>query len=215
MAVVFPSKEWMEELYRAANSDEEYRKVAANWEGDFLCIVELDAAALSDFQNPKTLRGFLSMIDTVPKEKRMKYKGTPSGNFMEAIGLPIEKLAEYDVGELDKLLSDLGVSVDELAKKIAELKPEDFKGASLNVWLDFWHGELRKVEVAPPGEHEDARFKLIGPYATFKQLVQGKADAITLVVGGKLKLQGDLSYMMRNMAAVRKFTQIMGSIPIE
>jgi len=89
------------------------------------------------------------------------------------------------------------------------------KGASLNIWMDFWHGELRNIEVAAPGEHEDARFKLIGPYSIFKQLVMGKADAITLVVSGKLKLQGDMGYMMRNMAAVRKFTELMASIPIE
>ncbi len=59
MAVVFPSKEWMEELFKKVNSDEEYRRVAANWEGDYLCIVELDEEALKDFQNPKVLKGFL------------------------------------------------------------------------------------------------------------------------------------------------------------
>ncbi|MEM2817619.1 MAG: SCP2 sterol-binding domain-containing protein [Archaeoglobaceae archaeon] len=37
---------------------------------------------------------------------------------------------------------------------------------------------------------------------------------MTLIVGGKLKLQGDMAYMMRNMAAVRRFTELMASIPI-
>lgn len=203
MAVVFPSADWMEELKKVVNSDEQYKKAAANWEGDFLCIVELDEDALKDFSNPKILAGFLSMIDTVPKEKREKYKGTPAGDFLEK-GLGVS---------LDADLSSL--NAEELAKKIAELKIGDFKGASLDMWLDFWHGELRNVEVAPPGEHRDAKFKLIGPYANFKLLVTGKSDAITLVVGGKLKLQGDLSYMMRNMAAVKRFTDLMGSIPLE
>lgn len=74
---------------------------------------------------------------------------------------------------------------------------------------------MRNIKVAAPGEYEDARFKLIEPYSVFKQLVMGKSDAITLVISGKLKLQGDMGYMMRNMATVRKFTELMASIPIE
>ena len=206
MAVIYPSKEWMEELYKKVNSDEEYKKVAANWEGDYLCVVELDEEALKDFQNPKVLKGFLEMLDSIPKERREKFKGTVNEGLLVALGLSVDT----DISTVD---------VDELAKKISEMDPkvvlEAAKGASLNMWLDFWHGELRNVAVAAPGEHEDAKFKLIGPYSVFKQLVMGKADAITLVVSGKLKLQGDMGYMMRNMAAVRKFTELMSSIPIE
>lgn len=206
MAVVYPSKEWMDELYKKVNSDEEYKKVAANWEGDYLCVVELDEEALKDFQNPKVLKGFLEMLDSIPKEKREKFKGTVNEKMLETLGLSVDT----DISS---------VNVEEIAKKIAEMDPkvvlDAVKGASLNIWMDFWHGELRNIEVAAPGEHEDARFKLIGPYSIFKQLVMGKADAITLVVSGKLKLQGDMGYMMRNMAAVRKFTELMASIPIE
>lgn len=206
MAVVYPSKEWMEELYKKVNSDEEYKKVAANWEGDYLCVVELDEEAMKDFQNPKVLRGFLEMLDSIPKEKRESFRGTVNEGLLIALGLSLDT----DISTVD---------VDELAKKISEMDPkvvlEAAKGASLNIWMDFWHGELRNIEVAAPGDHEDAKFKLIGPYSVFKQLVMGKADAITLVVSGKLKLQGDMGYMMRNMAAVRKFTELMASIPIE
>ncbi len=205
MAVVYPSKEWMEELHKKVNSDAEYKQVAANWEGDYLCIVELDEEALKDFQNPKILKGFLGMLDTIPKEKREKLKGTPSEKLLEALGLSVDD----DLSNAD---------VEAIAKKIAEDPAkilEAAKGATLNIWMDFWHGEFRKIEVAAPGEHEDAKFKLIGPYAVFKQLVMGKADAITLVVSGKLKLQGDMAYMMRNMATVKKFTDLMASIPIE
>lgn len=196
----------MEELYKKVNSDEEYRKVAANWEGDYLCVVELDEEALNDFKNPKVLAGFLGMLDTIPKEKRKRFKGTPNEKLLAAFGL-----------SLDADLSS--ANTDEIAKKISEMDVsallEEVKGASLNLWMDFWHGELRNIKVAAPGEYEDARFKLIGPYSVFKQLVMGKSDAITLVISGKLKLQGDMGYMMRNMATVRKFTELMASIPIE
>uniref|UniRef100_A0A7C3REC1 SCP2 domain-containing protein n=1 Tax=Archaeoglobus fulgidus TaxID=2234 RepID=A0A7C3REC1_ARCFL len=205
MAVVYPSREWMEELHKKVNADEEYKKVAANWEGDYLCVVQVDEEFVKDIQNPKILRGFLGMLDSIPKEKREKFRGTPSEKMLEALGL-----------SLDADLSE--VNFEEIARKIAEnpgMILETAKGATLNIWMDFWHGEFRKIEVAVPGEHEDAKFKLIGPYAVFKQLVMGKADAITLVIGGKLKMQGDMAYMMRNMATVKKFTDLMASIPIE
>jgi len=58
MAVVYPSREWMEELHKKVNADEEYKKVAANWEGDYLCVVQVDEEFVKDIQNPKNSEGF-------------------------------------------------------------------------------------------------------------------------------------------------------------
>ncbi|MCC6027173.1 MAG: hypothetical protein DSO01_03130 [Archaeoglobi archaeon] len=201
MAVVFPSKEWMSELLKKVNSDEQYKKVAANWEGDYLVSVQLDSEALKDFQNVEKLKGFLEMLNTIPKEKRAEFKGKAEERFLNKLGLDIND----DFSKLD---------FNVIAKKVAGIKPEEVSGAALYMWMDFWHGQLRNLLVVTPSEKANARFKLSGPYAVFKQLVSGKADAITLIVGGKLKLQGDLAYMMRNMAAVRRFTELMASIPI-
>lgn len=201
MAVVFPSKEWMSELLKKVNSDEQYKKVAANWEGDYLVSVQLDSEALKDFQNVEKLKGFLEMLNTIPKEKRAEFKGKAEERFLNKLGLDIND----DFSKLD---------FNVIAKKVAGIKPEEVSGAALYMWMGFWHGQLRKLLVVTPSEKANARFKLSGPYAVFKQLVSGKADAITLIVGGKLKLQGDLAYMMRNMAAVRRFTELMASIPI-
>jgi putative sterol carrier protein len=201
MAVVFPSKEWMSELLKKVNSDEQYKKVAANWEGDYLVSVQLDSEALKDFQNVEKLKGFLEMLNTIPKEKRAEFKGKAEERFLNKLGLDIND----DFSKLD---------FNVIAKKVAGIKPEEVSGAALYMWMDFWHGQLRNLLVVTPSERANARFKLSGPYAVFKQLVSGKADAITLIVGGKLKLQGDLAYMMRNMATVRRFTELMASIPI-
>jgi len=205
MAVVFPSKEWMDELLKKINSDEQYKKAAANWEGDFLCTVLLDAEALKDFQNPEKLAGFISMLATIPKEKWANFKGRAEEKFLNKLGVELDP-SKVDLSKLD---------LKELAKKVGEIKLEEVQGASVNLWMDFWHGQLRNLEVAVPGEKANARFKLTGPYAVYKQLVGGKADAITLIVGGKLKLQGDMGYMMRNMGAVKRFTELMASIPIK
>ncbi|MEM2727051.1 MAG: SCP2 sterol-binding domain-containing protein [Archaeoglobaceae archaeon] len=204
MAVVFPSKDWLDELKKRVNSDETYRKVAANWEGDYLCIIEVDQEALKDFQKPKVLGGVISMLLAIPKEKRNAFKGTPTEKLIQKLGFSIDQ----DI-ELSKL------NLDELAKKVAEIKLEEIKGAAMYVWLDFWHGDMRHSESVAPGDVKTPRFVLSGPYAAFKDIVLGKVDPTTQIMRGKLKLKGDLGYMMRNTATVNRFSQLMSSLPID
>ena len=40
--VIFPSEEWVEKYVEKINSNPEYEKAAANWEGDFLFVIEPD-----------------------------------------------------------------------------------------------------------------------------------------------------------------------------
>lgn len=40
MAFKFPSEEWIKELSSQLNSSEAYQKSAANWEGDFVFIID-------------------------------------------------------------------------------------------------------------------------------------------------------------------------------
>ena len=40
MAVIFPSKEWLQGLENKLNTDERYKEIARNWEGDLLFFIE-------------------------------------------------------------------------------------------------------------------------------------------------------------------------------
>ena len=42
MALLFPSKEWLDALREELNSNQGYREAAKNWEGDFYFIIEPD-----------------------------------------------------------------------------------------------------------------------------------------------------------------------------
>src|ERR1700690_1933776 len=44
MAIKFPYDEWIKALSAELNASESYSKAAANWEGDFLFVVQPDAA---------------------------------------------------------------------------------------------------------------------------------------------------------------------------
>jgi putative sterol carrier protein len=208
MSIVFPSKKWMDELLKKINSDEQYRKVAATWEGDYLLTVLLDEEALKDFQDPEKMAGLISMLKTLPPDKWAKFKGRPEEKLFEKLGLKLDEIVR-DPSVLDR------VDVNELAKKMASIRLEEIRGAALYLWMDFWHGEFRRFEVVAPGEKMEAKFKLTGNYSLYKQIVQGKVEVIPLVISGKLKLHGDLGYMLRNMAAVKRFSELLASIPVK
>lgn len=40
MSAIFPSQEWLKELESKLNSDEKYRGIAKDWEGDLLFNIE-------------------------------------------------------------------------------------------------------------------------------------------------------------------------------
>lgn len=43
MALLFPSEDWLSALVEELNSNQVYREVAKNWEGDFYFIIEPDS----------------------------------------------------------------------------------------------------------------------------------------------------------------------------
>lgn len=42
MPAIFPSEDWLKELELELNSDEHYRTIAKNWEGDLFFFIEVD-----------------------------------------------------------------------------------------------------------------------------------------------------------------------------
>ena len=57
--------------------------------------------------------------------------------------------------------------------------------------------------------------KLIGDYDSWKKLIKGEADATKLVLTGKMKLQGDISKIMRYIKATQQMGKIASQIPTE
>lgn len=201
---IFPSKAWVEAVLEAARRSEEYKEAAKDWEGDFLCIIEGDEEFLRDLSRKEVMEGFMSFLDMMSAEDRRKYAGTPMGDVLEKkLGMPIDAPIE----EAD---------VNEMLRKISTLSAEDLSGAALYFWADFWHGSVRNMTGVAPGEHEDAAFKLSGKYSSWKLLVSGQVDAIGLVLSNRLKLEGDMSYMMKRMKAVVALTkEVFAGVPID
>jgi len=201
---IFPSREWIEEVFKVAERSEKYKEASKDWEGDFLCVIECDGDFLKDLSRKEVMEGFMSFLDMMPKESRRKYKGSPMGDFMEKrLGI-----------SLDAALK--GLDMNSLVAKISKLSAEDLSGAALYFWADFWHGSIRNMTGAAPGEHADAAFKLSGKYSSWKLLVSGQQDTMRLVMSNRLQLEGDMQYMMKRMKAVVALTkEVLAGVPID
>jgi putative sterol carrier protein len=79
---------------------------------------------------------------------------------------------------------------------------------SVTMYLDLWHGECRLVDYAPePGKYDKPTFILRSPYTNFTSILLGKLDPMTAMMTSKLKVEGNLGYMMRNVPTVLDFVR--------
>jgi len=208
---VFPSKEWVERVLEATEKNNAYKKATRHWNGDFLCIGNGDEEFLRELGRKEVMEGFISFVNMIPPERRTRYKGTPTGNVFETLGIPFDAFVE-------------NFNADEALRKASKLSIEDIRAASVYIWVDFWHGAVRNLVPVVPGEHEDVTFKLSGDYSAWKLLVSGKQDPIVLILRNKLKVETYMSHMpnkarlqmMRNMkAGIALAKELFASVPVE
>ena len=192
----FPSREWVEAVLELAQKSEPFKEASRDWEGDFLCIIQCDEEFLSDLSRREVVDGLMSFLYIMAEDSRKKYRGTRVGDFLE---------------------KELGISLDApprdcdanriIASSIPNISISDLGAATLYFWVDLWHGSIRHMTAVAPGEREDAAFKLSGKYGTWRRLISGQQDIMRLVVSNGLKLEGNMSYMMRHLKAVKSLTR--------
>lgn len=126
MSAIFPSEEWLKGLEEKLNSDEKYREIAKNWEGDLIFNI------------------------------------TPEGNLIEP----------------------------------------------LRFYLDLWHGSCRKAVYMPNADsHPKPTFTLNATYNNITAVLTGKLNPMTAMMTMKLKVNGNMGYMMRNVPTVLDFVR--------
>jgi len=85
-------------------------------------------------------------------------------------------------------------------------------------YTDLWHGECRDAfmvadetklkELAPA-------YILTAPYQTFVRVLKGQLDPMQAMITRKLKVQGSMGYMMRNVPTVLEFVRCAKEIETE
>ena len=127
--------------------------------------------------------------------------------------------SEWLQGLLEKLNSDekyAKVAKDWEGDLLFFIEPEGSLSQQLSFYLDLWHGECKKVEFNPAtGTYPDPVFELRASYKNITAILTGKLDPMTAMLTNKLKIKGNLGYMMRNVPTVLDFVRCAREVTSE
>jgi putative sterol carrier protein len=88
------------------------------------------------------------------------------------------------------------------------IEPEGKLTEELTFYLDLWHGTCRKVEYEPdPANYPGPTFILRATYGNITSILGGKLNPMTAMMTNKLRVKGNLGYMMRNVPTVLDFVR--------
>lgn len=95
---------------------------------------------------------------------------------------------------------------------VVEAEPD--KGVPADVWalLDLWHGQCRGGGLINEERGRAARYVIRAPYSRWKEVIRGTLEPVRGMMQGKLKLQGDLPTIVRNVQAASSLVRIVGQV---
>ena len=85
--------------------------------------------------------------------------------------------------------------------------------SDLYLYMDLWHGDCRAMRLVAREEGERAKFIITGAYDRWKQVAKGELEPIKGMMQGKLKLKGDLPYIVRYVQAAKEIVNAISTIP--
>jgi len=80
------------------------------------------------------------------------------------------------------------------------------------MFTDYWHGDVRDFVLCDAARAQTAKFAMTGDYARWKQVAKKELDATKALMQGKLKLKGDLTYVVRNIKTVNKVIDLLTEV---
>ena len=85
------------------------------------------------------------------------------------------------------------------------------------VYLDLWHGKCRSarfIEMEKEGI-PDAAFTLRSSIGNIENIFTGELDPIQAMMTRRLRVEGNMAYMLRNVPTVLDFVRCCRKVPIE
>jgi putative sterol carrier protein len=84
-------------------------------------------------------------------------------------------------------------------------------------YLDLWHGKCRNARVIDPESEElpDAAFTLRATIDNIYKIFTGDLDPMQAMLTRRLRVEGNMAYMLRNVPTVLEFVRCARSVEIE
>ena len=116
---------------------------------------------------------------------------------------------------------------DERYAKVAAKWEGDFmfviepdKGSSepeLRYYMDLWHGKCRKAYVVEPDVQDapEPAFTLRATRGQFVKVLKGEVDPMQAMLTRRLRVEGSMAYMLRNVPTVLDFVRCAREVTTE
>ena len=110
---------------------------------------------------------------------------------------------------------------DEKYKKIASkwegdiiflFNPEGALEKQIIYYINLWHGECLGVDELTSVDEKEAVFVLEADFNNIVKVVKGELDPMQAMMTRKLKVKGNLGYMLKNVPTVLHFVKIVHEI---
>jgi putative sterol carrier protein len=83
------------------------------------------------------------------------------------------------------------------------------------IYLDLWHGRCRGGRLMDDSEDvPTSRFVLSAPRSNFLKILSGEVDAMQAMLTRKLRVEGSMAYMLRNVPTVLDFVRCAKRVEI-
>ncbi len=98
---------------------------------------------------------------------------------------------------------------------LINVEPEGPLKEPLFYYLDLWHGTCRKVDILTGTAGVKPAFILTAPYDNIIKILLGKLDPMQAMMTRRLRVQGNMAVMMRNVPVVLDFVRCAREITSE
>lgn len=98
------------------------------------------------------------------------------------------------------------------------IEPDDPQGGeAIYFYMDLWHGKCRSAQVAERIEDMPRKPKFImsASESIFRRVLSGDLDPMQGMLTRKLRVQGNMAYLLRNVPTVLEFVRCCQLVPIE
>ena len=65
------------------------------------------------------------------------------------------------------------------------------------MYLDLWHGECRDALAIADENERSPKYRIVGPFTNWKQILNKKVDPVQSMMTGKIKVKGDMAQIMK------------------
>ncbi len=87
----------------------------------------------------------------------------------------------------------------------------------MTLYFDLWHGKCRQVRIINPDTEElpDAVYTLTASQHNYLRILRGELDPMQAMITRRLRVDGSMAYMLRNVPTVLDFVRCCGLVEIE